>query len=69
MMKYVQVQLELLSHVVGDHLSSAYHLSSVQNTCIIPLNPGWFIEIPRSWIIVIPNQSPRYWVDLGSIIP
>ena len=26
-------------------------LSSVQNPSIIPFNPGWFIEIPRSWIM------------------
>ena len=36
-------------------------MSSVQNPSIIPLNPGWFIVIPRSWSIMIPNI-------LGSII-
>ena len=29
---------------------------------VIPLNPGWLIGIPRSWIIIIFNT-------LGSIIP
>ena len=35
---------------------------SVQNPSLIPLNPGWWIGSPRSWINIIANI-------LGSIIP
>ena len=30
-------------------------LNTVQNPSIIPLSPAWFIGIPRSWSIIIPN--------------
>ena len=40
---------------IGEKTWGVLHLSSVHNPCIIPLNPGWLIGIPRSWIIVIPN--------------
>ena len=36
------------------------YLSSVQNPCVIPLNPGWFIGIPRSWVIAVPNIFGRF---------
>ena len=55
--------------ICGQHFTIFHHgspsiqeLSSVQNPSIIPFNPGWFIGILRSWIIIIPNI-------LGSIIP
>ena len=38
------------------------HMSSFQNTSIIPWNTGWLIGIPRSWVIIITNI-------LGGIIP
>ena len=44
---------------------SQSHLSSVQNPSVIPLNPGWLIGIPRSWIIMI----FIIFNTLGSIIP
>ena len=31
------------------------HMSSVQNPSLIPLNPGWLMGNPRSWIITVPN--------------
>ena len=36
------------------------YLSSAQNPCVIPLNPGWFIGIPRSWVIAVPNILGRF---------
>ena len=29
-----------------------HHSSNDQNPPVIPFNPGWFIRIPRSWIII-----------------
>ena len=45
-----------------DMMLHHHQMSSVQNPSVFPLNPGWFIWIPRSWIIIVPNM-------LASIIP
>jgi len=46
-----QTQWVFLCHLQPFSMAmSLYQMSSVQKPPIIPLNPGWFIGIPRSWI-------------------
>ena len=42
------------------------HLGSVQNPSIIPLNPGWLIGIPRSWIIIAGIR--KHFLHLCSVV-
>ena len=42
-------------------------MSSVQNPSVSPFNPGWFVGIPRFWVLIIPSiLSSIIWVNYSN---